>query len=424
MKKTTVFSLVSLGALSLSLNLGIIITSNQKTSIAEANFVVRASSSSTIASYYSSISSTATGETLRDALNSLNSSKRKRTITYDGMRTFSKYSDADPNGSGRILGFYDNELIGPSWDKGKTWNREHVWPNIRGGDKVEDDAHMVRPASTSTNSGRGSKGYSENSSYDPGESVEYYRGSAARIIFYAAIADTSLNLIDDPLNYDGIRNGLSDCMGSLSEMLKWNLEYLPTDTTFTGANDIARRAEVNRNEVIYSHSQGQGNRNPFIDHPEYACRIWGNTNSKTQEVCKSIPEPEPQTSTITGLSFSKSEITVKKGSDFRLSFSISPIDGDSNGLVYISSNSNVVSVTDVYSPLKAVGLGSATITIRDNYGTASASCTVNVVDQLPSAGGSGCGGSVITTSVVLSTISLLGIGLIIINKFRKEHSNE
>lgn len=424
MKKTTVFSLVSLGALSLSLNLGVIITSNQKTSIAEANFVVRASSSSTIASYYSSISSTATGETLRNALNSLNNSKRKSAVTYDGMRSFSKYSDADPNGSGKILGFYDNKLVGPSWDKGNTWNREHVWPNIRGGDKVEADAHMVRPAATSTNSDRGSKGYSENSSYDPGQFVEYYRGSAARIIFYAAIADTSLYLIDDPLNYHGIRNGLSDCMGSLSEMLKWNLEYLPTDTTFTGANDIARRAEVNRNEVIYSHSQGQGNRNPFIDHPEYACRIWGNTNSKTQAVCNSVPEPEPQTSTITGLSFSKSEITVKKGSDFRLSFSISPIDGDSNGLVYISSNSNVVSVTDVYSPLKAVGLGSATITIRDNYGTASASCTVNVVDQLPSAGGSGCGGNVITTSVVLSTISLLGIGLIIINKFKKEHSNE
>lgn len=40
--------------------------------------------------------------------------------------------------------------------------------------------------------------------------------------------------------------------------------------------------ETHRNQVAY---EGQHNRNPFIDHPEYACRIWGNTNSKTKQIC-------------------------------------------------------------------------------------------------------------------------------------------
>lgn len=234
--------------------------------------------------YYNSISSSLTGNSLISALHSLNSSKRKKTVGYDGMKTFSAICDVDPDGSGKIIGFYDNTKIGPSWDGGSTWNREHVWPNCRGGNKVEGDAHMTRPASTKTNSDRGSKGFGTES-YDPGKSVAYYRGVASRIIFYAAIADTALTLIEDPLNYDGVKNGLSDKMGCLSDMLMWNLQYLPSSTTFTGENDLARRTELNRNEVIQNHTNGQGNRNPFIDHPEYACKIWGTTNSKTRSIC-------------------------------------------------------------------------------------------------------------------------------------------
>ena len=239
-------------------------------------------------SYYAGINDSLTGTDLLNALNSLNTSKRARTIGYAGMRQFAAISDADPDGSGKIIGFYDNKKIGPSWDSGSTWNREHVWPDIRDGDKVENDAHMVRPAATSTNGNRGSKGFGADA-YDPGEYVAYYRGAAARIIFYAAIADTSLKVVDYSFPYDGVgggNHGYDDgTMGSLSEMLRWNLQYSPYDTSFTGADNLARRTELNRNDVIQKNSQGQGNRNPFIDHPEYACKIWGNTNSATKAAC-------------------------------------------------------------------------------------------------------------------------------------------
>lgn len=236
-----------------------------------------------IEDYYSQINDSLKGNDLLKALNELNNMKRKSLVGYKGMRHFASYSDMDPDGSETIIGFYDNKKVGPIWDNGKTWNREHVWPNTRGGHLVENDAHMVRPASTSTNNDRGSRGFS-NSSYDPGQFVEFYRGIAARIIFYSAIANTSLQLIDDPLN-NNEKEPLNS-MGSLSEMLKWNLEYLPNDTSFKNDDDLARRTELNRNENIQNSPGGQGNRNPFIDHPEYVCRIWGDTNNVTKAICE------------------------------------------------------------------------------------------------------------------------------------------
>ena len=281
MKKNRIFGIALLALLSLCTASAAVNISTNKTKTIETGVSAETDS-------YSSISDSLQGNDLRTALNTLNNSKRKKTVGYAGMRTFAAVCDADPDGSGKIIGFYDNKKVGPAWDSAATWNREHVWPNVRGGSAVEDDAHMTRPASTQTNSDRGSKGYGTES-YDPGQFVPYYRGAASRIIFYAAIASLNLNLVDDPLNYNG--GSPANSMGSLSEMLEWNLQYLPQDTSFTDDNDLARRTELNRNEKIQNASGGQGNRNPFIDHPEYACKIWGNTNDKTRAICKGHYDP-------------------------------------------------------------------------------------------------------------------------------------
>ena len=42
--------------------------------------------------------------------------------------------------------------------------------------------------------------------------------------------------------------------------------------------DAVSSFEQNRNDVIYSY---QGNRNPFIDHPEYANYLWGGESPTT-----------------------------------------------------------------------------------------------------------------------------------------------
>ena len=470
--------------------------------------------------YYDGISDSLTGDSLVRALNTLNNSKRKKTTGYDGMKTAAKVFDADPDGSGKIISFYTNQLIGPNWDSAKTWNREHVWPNARGGSKVEGDAHMTRPASTSINSERGSKGYSMQA-YDPGQYVAYYRGMAARIIFYAAIADTNLKVIDEPLNYNG--STPANSMGSLSEMLKWNLEYRPDDTTFTGANDLARRTELNRNEQIQNASIGQGNRNPFIDHPEYACRIWGNTNSKTKEICAGVtPTPTPTDIKPTSLTLNKSSATVSVNETVQLSVaSVTPDNADksvtwstnnsgvasvsTSGLVTALAEGNVVitatstkdssvkatcsitvsssgdtptppsptvvSVTSItldktsaalvmgdtlqlnatITPenatnkaifwstsnkyiatvtntglVTAVSVGTVTITATTADGNKAATCELTI-SRKESGGGSGsgdtktsCGGNIIATSVILSSISLVGIALLLIKRFKEK----
>ncbi len=331
--------------------------------------------------YYSGISDTLTGTDLLNALHTLNNSKRKRTVGYGGFKDFAKKCDIDPDGSGKIIGFYDNKKVGPSWDSGSTWNREHVWPNVRDGDKVEDDAHMVRPASTSTNSGRGSKGFGTDS-YDPGEYVAYYRGAAARIIFYAAIADTSLKVVDYSFPYNGIQNGNHGydvgTMGSLSDMLRWNLQYSPKDTSFTGDNDLARRTELNRNEVIQNDSSGQGNRNPFIDHPEYACKIWGNTNATTKQICGG---GGGGTATVTSVTVSPSsaQLNLTDAKTKTLTVTVTGTNNPAQTVTWSSSNSNIVSVANGVITAKAVG--TATITATSTVDTTKkGTCSVIVIE--------------------------------------------
>lgn len=228
--------------------------------------------------YYSSINKSWTGTTLLNALNALNNKMRKKTIGYKQHRYYYKYTEKLPDTpSGKMYGFYDNALVSDEWDSQATWNHEHVWPNSLGGGSVDDDMHMPRPTSVKINSSRGNKCYAKTGAYDPGQYVEEYRGVAARIIFYCAIANTNLKVLDG-IGYDSGSNS----MGKLSDLLEWNLKYAPT----TDSNaDISLRVEQVRNEAIYSRSDLQGNRNPFIDHPEFGCKIWGDTNDATRAIC-------------------------------------------------------------------------------------------------------------------------------------------
>lgn len=238
--------------------------------------------------YYSSIDDELTGKSLLAALNTLNKNKRIRTMGYGKHRNYFKYTEIIPGNtpSGKMYGFYNSALVSNTWDNQETWNHEHMWPNSRGaGDKgslstpyIEDDIHMVRPTSVSINSSRGNKFFGTSSStYDPGQYEAAYRGVAARIIFYCAIADTRLTLVDKDTD-----DKTNSTMGKLSLLLQWNLQYAPSSKSDAGT---ALLVEQNRNNVIYSRSDLQGNRNPFIDHPEYACKIWGNETAATKSAC-------------------------------------------------------------------------------------------------------------------------------------------
>ena len=235
-----------------------------------------------ILEYYADIDSSLSGEDLLASLKSLNLSMRKTLAGWNNMSTSSsgkfKYTDYDPstvklNAEGipygtRVLSFYSGKST-------TTFNREHVWPDSRSGNLVEDDIYMPRPTITAENSDRGNSTYitgmvTEHNGWDPvaafKDNIGVYegiRGECARIVFYCMTAASGLVLNDDAKQQ-------GNNMGNLTNLIEWACE--------NPVNDREKRRNLGGEYL-------QGNRNAFVDHPEYACKIWGNHNSATRAAC-------------------------------------------------------------------------------------------------------------------------------------------
>ena len=242
-----------------------------------------------IKSYYSSFSSTKTGANFLLDLRDFNLSKRKSTVGYNAMGSSAsgkfKYTDYDPstvkyNEQGvpygtKILSFYTGKTLTG------TFTREHVWPASRlpggrDGNIVDDDIYMPRPESSSDNGTRENyvyaTGSTSSSGWDPvaefgingtygGTSI---RGECARIIFYCM-------LVDDRLVLSNSTGNSGNNMGKLDDLVQWSCE--------NPVNDREKRRNVGGQYL-------QGNRNAFVDHPEYVCKIWGSSSSKTKTACQ------------------------------------------------------------------------------------------------------------------------------------------
>ncbi|MFA5235421.1 MAG: Ig-like domain-containing protein [Bacilli bacterium] len=316
-----------------------------------------------VGTYYDGINDSLTETSLLSALRSLNSTKRTRTVGYDNMDDYYEETDGDPSNQNNLIAFYSgtSAYFNGSFSSG-NFNREHVWPNSRGGSVVEGDIHMTRPTLVAENSSRGNSFYvegmtSSTSGWDPGAEswgLDKYRGIAARIVFYAVVASSTLSLVDT--TNDATSN---KTMGKLSTLLDWNLRY-GIDAT-----------ENQRNEA----AQGiQGNRNPFIDHPEYACKIWGSYNANTQSVC-SASQISP-----TSISLTPSSASISKGGTRQLSVNVTPSNADAS-VTWSSSNTNVATVSN--GLVTAVAEGSATITATSTVDTAiKGTCAVTVTPQV------------------------------------------
>lgn len=203
------------------------------------------------------------GNTLLIKLNNIINSDLT-PLLYGDARDILQESDEDPNNPDNIILVYTGNSVDSTWDGGTTWNREHTWPQSRLGERVSyvkdtpsraTDLHNLKPADPNENKYRSNDYFGTISSdyiYVPRDEV---KGDVARILFYMATMYTDLTL-----NNDAYSDSQDNTMGLLSVLLEWN-ESDPVD-------DFER----NRNNVIYSY---QGNRNPFIDYPEFAELIWG-----------------------------------------------------------------------------------------------------------------------------------------------------
>lgn len=199
-----------------------------------------------------------TGVNLRTFLR-MTVSDGKALVDYGTARYVLDDTDRDPNNPSNLILVYLGTSISGDWDGGTTWNREHVWPQSLLGVSADNstanaasDLHNLKPANPAENSSRSNK-YFDNVtnelSYNPRDEV---KGDIARILFYMHVAYGNLNLVNSyPSTYQ---------MGKLDTLLEWHLA------------DPVDDFERNRNEVIYNN---QNNRNPFIDHPEFAEKLWG-----------------------------------------------------------------------------------------------------------------------------------------------------
>ena len=326
------------------------------------------------ATYYNSLDTTLFGNSFLTKLRELNLSKRKTTVGYSSMGTDPsgqfKYTDYDTNyvqydSNGqpygtRISSFY-------TFTSATSWNREHVWPNSHGGGSKGDagtpypdaDIHMPRPTISEENSDRGNSFYVEgmnstSAGWDP--STAGYnansRGEAARITFYCTLVNSKLVLApnnttpsgNDPVT--GQSYGSGHTMGNLETLIKWNINY-----------PVSQR-EQNRNEGA---EYLQGNRNAFIDHPEYACKIWGNVNSTIRNMCTNAGHEVP-----VGVDISKSTQSLTVGD----TTTISATSTNSSTITWTTSNASVVGISNGTAnsgssiTLTAVAAGSATITAK------------------------------------------------------------
>lgn len=168
---------------------------------------------------------------------------------YNETRNFYRYTDIQNSGktSDRISSFYSGIEIGPDWDSGKTWNREHVWPNSKGEGDGENDIMMLRPTSSSENTSRGNAAYGTNGFYDPNKESggkHDLRGDVARIVLYQYVRWGQMRLF-----------GTMGVIESQEVLIEW-MQADPVDTWELGRNDSV--------ETI------TGTRNVFVDYPELA----------------------------------------------------------------------------------------------------------------------------------------------------------
>ena len=218
-----------------------------------------------------------TGPALRSALHDI--IKVQTKLSYSQVWEALKSTDEDPNNPNNVILLYTGRSQSKTSNGGNAddWNREHVWAKSHGDFGTATgpgtDVHHLRPDDVSVNAARGNKdfdnggspvaeapgNYTDSDSWEPRNAV---KGDVARMLMYMAIRyegnDGWPNLEMNQL----VNNGTAPYHGRLSVLLQWN-QLDPPDAF-----------EKRRNQVIYD--DWQGNRNPFIDHPEWATAIWGN----------------------------------------------------------------------------------------------------------------------------------------------------
>ena len=286
-----------------------------------------------IPDYYNGLDLTQTGSVLKSTLSTKIIDTHTNELTYEDIWDASQITDVNPSNNNQVLLIYgyengtdadvtnDRVAVINNYGTGSgKWNREHVYSNslatpdldnVSGNGAPYADAHNLRPCNNQRNSSRGNRKFSDDSGTASGATSESYtdesgdtqvgwypgdewKGDVARIAMYMYLRYGSQCL---PTNL-----GLGDASNTFDDMidlfLTWNVE------------DPVSDFELQRNTYHDSNNTyAQGNRNPFIDNPYFATKIWG--GPQAEDKFGDVSDTETPTiptnlvsSNVTGTSFS------------------------------------------------------------------------------------------------------------------------
>lgn len=215
------------------------------------------------------------------------------------------YSDK-PNGVPPYVYHLGQDECGNYSNEGDCFNREHSWPQswFNSDATAKTDLHHIFPTDGYVNGRRSNYAFGEvgsaswtskngsklGSCKTPGfsgtafEPIDEYKGDFARAIMYMSVR-----------YYTEDGSWSTSDMTTKSEIKPWAIQLLLR----WNEQDPVSPKEKERNEAIYS--QYQRNRNPFIDHPEYARMIWDptwNTVVEEYEAVYLFPNPIEQGQTL------------------------------------------------------------------------------------------------------------------------------
>ncbi len=269
------------------------------------------------AGYYNNASGK-TGNELKAALYEIINDHS--TVSYSGLWTAFQQTDKKSNGkvwdmysdiSGGTPAYeftFSSDQCGSYGGEGDCYNREHSFPKSWFNDATpmySDMFHLYptdgyvngkrsnypfgRVGSASWTSTNGSKlGTSNYPGYSGTvfEPIDDYKGDFARSYFYMA---TRYHNVIQNWNSPMLAGNQYPAFTTwaVSLLLEWN------------TSDPVSQKEIDRNNKIYSNYQN--NRNPFIDHPEYAQLVWnpnGNGVSVTNSIAQISVYPNPANESI------------------------------------------------------------------------------------------------------------------------------
>lgn len=197
------------------------------------------------------------------------------------------YSDR-PNGNPPYTYHLGQDQCGQYYNEGDCYNREHSWPQSWFNDQNTPrcDMHHIFPTDGFVNNKRGNNPFGEVRSaswtsrngsklgtcktagysevvFEP---IDAYKGDFARAMMYMSVR-----------YYGEDAAWSSSDMTTKSEIKPWAIKMLMR----WNEQDPVSQKEIDRNNVIYK--DYQHNRNPFVDHPEYARMIWDPTWTELEE---------------------------------------------------------------------------------------------------------------------------------------------